>query len=70
MPLEAGRGWAEIRERSSRPLEGLNRYVDLQQVTEHVSNILAELKEMAQVASLGQIRAAWYEVGGQYQRDM
>ncbi len=34
------------------------------------SNIFAELMETAKVASLGQISAALYEVGGQYRRNM
>jgi len=42
----------------------------LQQVTEDGGNIFAELMETVQVASLGQISAALYEVGGQYRRNM
>jgi len=33
-------------------------------------NIFAELMETVQVASLGQITRALYEVGGQYRRNM
>ena len=33
-------------------------------------NIFAELMETGKVASLGQISAALYEVGGQYRRNM
>jgi methylmalonyl-CoA mutase len=42
----------------------------LQQVAERGENIFAELLETVQVASLGQISAALYEVGGQYRRNM
>ncbi|WP_305043020.1 fused isobutyryl-CoA mutase/GTPase IcmF [Geoalkalibacter sp.] len=42
----------------------------LQQVAERGENIFAELMNTVQVASLGQISAALYEVGGQYRRNM
>jgi isobutyryl-CoA mutase len=42
----------------------------LQQVAERGGNIFAELQHTVQVASLGQISAALYEVGGQYRRNM
>ncbi len=42
----------------------------LQDAAEHGGNIFAELLEAVKVASLGQISAALYEVGGQYRRNM
>ncbi len=42
----------------------------LQQAAENGDNIFAELMEAVKVASLGQISAALYEVGGQYRRNM
>ncbi|MDO3380302.1 fused isobutyryl-CoA mutase/GTPase IcmF [Geoalkalibacter halelectricus] len=42
----------------------------LQQVAIDGGNIFAELLEAVQVASLGQISTALYEVGGQYRRNM
>jgi methylmalonyl-CoA mutase len=42
----------------------------LQQAAEGGGNIFAELLEVVKVASLGQISAALYEVGGQYRRNM
>jgi methylmalonyl-CoA mutase len=42
----------------------------LQQVAESGGNIFAELMKAVNVASLGQISAALYEVGGQYRRNM
>lgn len=42
----------------------------LQHAAESNGNIFAELMEAVQVASLGQISAALYEVGGQYRRNM
>ncbi len=42
----------------------------LQQAAESGGNIFAELLEAVKVASLGQISAALYEVGGQYRRNM
>lgn len=42
----------------------------LQQVAMDGGNIFAELMETVKVASLGQISAALYEVGGQYRRNM
>jgi methylmalonyl-CoA mutase len=42
----------------------------LQQVAERGENVFAELMETVRVASLGQISAALYEVGGQYRRNM
>ncbi len=50
----------------ARP-EALRR---LQQAAETGGNIFAELMEAVKVASLGQISAALYEVGGQYRRNM
>jgi methylmalonyl-CoA mutase len=47
--------------------EALNR---LQEVAKSGGNIFAELMETVKVASLGQITAALYEVGGQYRRNM
>ena len=54
------------RNRDKAP-EALRR---LQQVAESGGNIFAELMETVKVASLGQISAALYEVGGQYRRNM
>ncbi|MDT8421424.1 MAG: methylmalonyl-CoA mutase family protein [Desulfuromonadales bacterium] len=42
----------------------------LQGVAESGGNLFAELLETVKVASLGQITAALYEVGGQYRRNM
>ena len=42
----------------------------LQEVAESGGNVFTELLETAKVASLGQISAALYEVGGQYRRNM
>jgi len=42
----------------------------LQEVATSGDNIFAELMETVKVASLGQISAALYEVGGQYRRNM
>ena len=42
----------------------------LQQVAAAGGNVFAELMETVQVASLGQISHALYEVGGQYRRNM
>ncbi len=42
----------------------------LQRVAVSGGNIFAELMETVQVASLGQISGALYEVGGQYRRNM
>ncbi len=42
----------------------------LQEVAVSGGNIFAELMETVKVASLGQITAALYEVGGQYRRNM
>jgi len=42
----------------------------LQEVAMAGGNIFAELMETVKVASLGQISAALYEVGGQYRRNM
>ncbi len=42
----------------------------MQQAAESGGNIFAELMEAVKVASLGQISAALYEVGGQYRRNM
>jgi methylmalonyl-CoA mutase len=42
----------------------------LKRVAKEEGNIFAELMETVKVASLGQITAALYEVGGQYRRNM
>ncbi len=42
----------------------------LKKVAETDGNVFAELMETVKVASLGQITAALYEVGGQYRRNM
>ena len=42
----------------------------LQQVARERGNIFASLMEAVKVASLGQISAALYEVGGEYRRNM
>lgn len=42
----------------------------LQQAAESGGNTFAALMEAVKVASLGQISAALYEVGGQYRRNM
>jgi methylmalonyl-CoA mutase len=42
----------------------------LKKVAQENGNIFAELMETVKVASLGQITAALYEVGGQYRRNM
>ncbi|MBC9785413.1 methylmalonyl-CoA mutase family protein [Heliobacterium chlorum] len=42
----------------------------LKQVARHGGNIFSELMETVKVASLGQITAALYEVGGKYRRNM
>lgn len=42
----------------------------LQEVAQNGGNIFAELMETVKAASLGQITAALYEVGGQYRRNM
>lgn len=42
----------------------------LKQVAQENGNIFAELMETVKVASLGQITAALYEIGGQYRRNM
>ena len=42
----------------------------LKKVAQEGGNIFAELMETVKVASLGQITAALYEVGGQYRRNM
>ncbi len=54
-------------EHADKAHEALTR---LQQVSVSGGNIFAELLETVQVASLGQITAALYEVGGQYRRNM
>lgn len=54
------------RNRDKAP-EALRR---LQEVAVSGGNIFAELMETVKVASLGQISAALYEVGGQYRRNM
>ncbi|WP_226989349.1 methylmalonyl-CoA mutase family protein, partial [Desulfuromonas sp. TF] len=50
--------------------EGAQALRRLQQVAERGENVFAELMETVRVASLGQISAALYEVGGQYRRNM
>ncbi|MCB0530524.1 MAG: methylmalonyl-CoA mutase, partial [Saprospiraceae bacterium] len=42
----------------------------LKQAAVRNQNTFAELMEVAKIASLGQISAALYEVGGQYRRNM
>src|SRR5699024_7522804 len=42
----------------------------LQEVAKENGNIFAQLMETVKVASLGQITAALYEVGGEYRRNM
>jgi methylmalonyl-CoA mutase len=42
----------------------------LQQVAMEGGNIFAELMSTVRVASLGQITAALYEVGGEYRRNL
>jgi methylmalonyl-CoA mutase len=42
----------------------------LQQVARQAGNVFAELMQTVEVASLGQITAALFEVGGQYRRSM
>ena len=54
-------------EHAAEAPEALKR---LQQAAESGGNIFAELMEAVKVASLGQISAALYEVGGQYRRNM
>ncbi len=54
-------------EHAAQAPEALKR---LQQAAESGGNIFAELMEAVKVASLGQISAALYEVGGQYRRNM
>jgi methylmalonyl-CoA mutase len=56
----------QLQHREAAPL-ALKR---LQQVAERGGNIFSELLHTVQVASLGQISAALYEVGGQYRRNM
>jgi methylmalonyl-CoA mutase len=56
----------QLQHREAAPL-ALKR---LQQVAERGENIFSELLHTVQVASLGQISAALYEVGGQYRRNM
>jgi methylmalonyl-CoA mutase len=50
--------------------EGAQALKRLQQVAERGENVFAELMETVRVASLGQISAALYQVGGQYRRNM
>jgi methylmalonyl-CoA mutase len=54
-------------EHATEAPEALKR---LQKAAEGGGNIFAELMEAVKVASLGQISAALYEVGGQYRRNM
>ena len=54
-------------EHAAKTPEALKR---LQTAAESGGNIFAELMEVVNVASLGQISAALYEVGGQYRRNM
>ena len=54
-------------EHAAEAPEALKR---LQQAAESGGNIFAELMKAVNVASLGQISAALYEVGGQYRRNM
>ncbi len=55
------------REHAAEAPEALKR---LQQAAADGGNIFAELMKAVNVASLGQISAALYEVGGQYRRNM
>ncbi len=55
------------RRRAALAPEALQR---LQDVARSGGNVFAELMETVQVASLGQITAALYEVGGRYRRSM
>ncbi|MBE0500211.1 MAG: methylmalonyl-CoA mutase family protein [Desulfuromonadales bacterium] len=55
------------KEHAAAAPEALKR---MQQAAESGGNIFAELMEVVKVASLGQISAALYEVGGQYRRNM
>ncbi len=55
------------REHADKAPQALKR---LQHTAESGGNIFAELLETVRVASLGQISAALYEVGGQYRRNM
>src|SRR5690606_3813575 len=58
----------EFQERNKDKVEdALNK---LKQVAVNNGNIFEELMETVQVASLGQITQALYEVGGQYRRNM
>jgi len=43
---------------------------ELQHVARDRGNVLEQLMECVKVASLGQISAALYEVGGEYRRNM
>ncbi len=55
------------KEHAAAAPEALKR---MQQAAESGGNIFAELMEAVKVASLGEISAALYEVGGQYRRNM
>lgn len=60
-----------LREFQARHAERLPRALAaLQQTAREGGNIFAELMDTVQVASLGQISAALFEVGGQYRRNM
>ncbi|MGN7469223.1 fused isobutyryl-CoA mutase/GTPase IcmF [Brevibacillus sp. SAFN-007a] len=77
--IELARATEEEKEQqivNLRAFQERNRHVApqalrrLQEVAMAGGNIFAELMETVKVASLGQISAALYEVGGQYRRNM
>ena len=77
--IELARATEEEKEQqiiNLRAFQERNRHVApqalrrLQEVAMAGENIFAELMETVKVASLGQISAALYEVGGQYRRNM
>lgn len=77
--LELARATPEEKElqiRSLRKFQTLHKdeadvaLANLKQVAENGGNVFAELMETVKVASLGEISAALYEVGGQYRRNM
>ncbi len=62
---------ANLRKFQERNKEKVDEALErLKQVAREGGNIFAELMETVKVASLGQITAALYEVGGQYRRNM
>ncbi len=50
--------------------EGPAAIADLQRIARSRTNVFAELMETVKSASLGQISAALYDVGGEYRRNM